>query len=122
MLQQGPDKITATVLKSPQSLLNRSRSGGRKWEDVSSVHSKGIGEENGGALGSLALANGWYHLLKLRILEKEPCGLGVQHVLIARKIGGNYVCGIIPLCNLRGKREAREVNYLTKLTLQWSQE
>ena len=76
----------------------------------------------GRALGSLALAHGWYHLPKLRILEKEPCGLGVQRVLIARKIGGNYVCGIIPLCNLRGKRKAREVNHLTKLTLQWSQE
>ena len=47
LLQQRPDKITATPLKSPLSLLNRSKSGGRKWEDVSSVHSKGIGNENG---------------------------------------------------------------------------
>ena len=120
-LQQGPDKITAALLKSPLSLLNRSKSGGRKWEDVSSAHSEGIETRSGRVLGS-ALASGWNHLLKLRMLEKEPRGLGVQHALRARKIGGSYVCGIIPLCNLRGKRKAREVNYLTKLTLQWSQE
>lgn len=53
LLQQGPDKITAALLKSPLSLLNRSKSGGRKWEGVSSAHSKGIETRTGRALGSL---------------------------------------------------------------------